>query len=66
MDLDDDEQLARVTERAREVWGREAADIWMDSANAFLGGARPVDVARLEGAERVLAALDAEALGGGA
>jgi hypothetical protein len=49
-----DEQLAQVTARAREVWSREAADIWLGSANAFLGGARPVDVARLEGAQRVV------------
>ena len=62
----DDEQLEQVTERAREVWGDVAARIWMESSNVFLGGARPVDVARLEGPERVLGTLAAEAWGGGA
>ena len=38
----------------------------MESANVFLGGARPVDVVVLEGPERVLRTLDAEAWGGGA
>lgn len=58
----DDEILAA----ARQVWGVEAAAIWLSSANAHLGGARPVDVARTAGTAPVLAALDAEAWGGGA
>ena len=61
-----DPALNLVRARASEVWSREAADIWMESANVFLGGARPVDVVVLEGPERVLRTLDAEAWGGGA
>jgi Protein of unknown function (DUF2384) len=38
----------------------------MESANAFLGGARPLDVLLTDGAARVLQALDAEMWGGAA
>jgi transcriptional regulator with XRE-family HTH domain len=58
--------LAHVYSRARLVWGGDAARIWMESANAFLGGARPVDVLLTEGAARVLQTLDAEMWGGAA
>ena len=51
--------------RARLVWGEDAARIWFESANAFLGGSRPLYVLRTDGAARVLLALDAE-MGGGA
>lgn len=58
--------LEHVYSRARLVWGGESARIWMESANAFLGGARPVDVLLTEGAARVLQTLDAEMWGGAA
>ncbi|MBS4729850.1 DUF2384 domain-containing protein [Mycobacterium sp. SM1] len=58
--------LEHVYSRARLVWGGDSARIWMESANAFLGGARPLDVLRTDGAARVLQALDAEMWGGAA
>ncbi|MCT7373125.1 MULTISPECIES: antitoxin Xre/MbcA/ParS toxin-binding domain-containing protein [Mycolicibacterium] len=59
----DDAEL--VYSRARLVWGGDTANVWLESANAFLAGSRPLDVLRTEGAARVLLALDAE-MGGGA
>lgn len=58
--------LEHVYSRARLVWGGESARIWMESANVFLGGARPLDVLLTEGAARVLQTLDAEMWGGAA
>jgi uncharacterized protein (DUF2384 family) len=58
--------LEHVYSRARLVWGGDSARIWMESANAFLGGARPLDVLLTEGAARVLQTLDAEMWGGAA
>lgn len=48
------------------VWVEEVARTWLESANAFLSGARPLDVLQTEGAVRVLEALDAEMWGGAA
>jgi hypothetical protein len=58
--------LEHVYSRARLVWGGESARVWMESANAFLGGARPLDVLLTDGPARVLQALDAEMWGGAA
>jgi hypothetical protein len=58
--------LEHVYSRARLVWGGDSARIWMESANAFLGGARPLDVLLTDGAARALQALDAEMWGGAA
>lgn len=58
--------LEHVYSRARLVWGEEAARIWLESANAFLAGARPLDVLLTDGPARVLEALDAEMWGGAA
>lgn len=58
--------LEHVYARARLVWGGDTARIWLESANAFLGGARPIDVLITEGPTRVLEALDAEMWGGAA
>lgn len=58
--------LEHVYSRARLVWGGDSARIWLESANAFLEGARPLDVLLTEGASRVLQALDAEMWGGAA
>lgn len=56
--------LDEVLARARQVWGDDAAAAWMEGCNAHLGGARPIDVLTISGAEPVLRALDAEAGGG--
>lgn len=58
--------LEHVFSRARLVWGGDSARIWLSSANAYLGGARPLDVLITEGPARVLQALDAEMWGGAA
>ncbi|NLG55918.1 MAG: DUF2384 domain-containing protein [Rhodococcus sp.] len=58
--------LEHVLARARLVWGGSAALIWLGSANAYLGGARPIDVLRLSGPAPVLEVLDAETWGGAA
>ncbi|MFT4398407.1 antitoxin Xre/MbcA/ParS toxin-binding domain-containing protein [Gordonia lacunae] len=58
--------LEAILARARLIWGPNAARIWLESPNAFLGGARPLDVLRLEGSAPVLQALDAETWGGAA
>jgi uncharacterized protein (DUF2384 family) len=42
--------LEHVYSRARLVWGGESARIWMESADVFLGGVRPLDVLLTEGA----------------
>lgn len=55
--------LEHILARARLVWGAEAAATWMESANSYLGGARPVDVLRISGSAPVLEALDAETWG---
>ncbi|MBM9468783.1 antitoxin Xre/MbcA/ParS toxin-binding domain-containing protein [Nakamurella leprariae] len=58
--------LEHVLARVRLVWAEPAAATWMTSANAHLGGARPVDVLTLRGPGPVLEALDAETWGGAA
>jgi hypothetical protein len=58
--------LEHVLARARLMWGKTAAVIWLESANSYLNGARPVDVLRLSGPSSVLESLDAEAWGGAA
>ncbi|MFQ2879747.1 antitoxin Xre/MbcA/ParS toxin-binding domain-containing protein [Mycobacterium kansasii] len=58
--------LEHVYSRARLVWGEQTARIWLESANVFLSGARPIDVLLTDGPARVLEALDAEMWGGAA
>ncbi|MEU2004844.1 antitoxin Xre/MbcA/ParS toxin-binding domain-containing protein [Rhodococcus sp. NPDC019627] len=58
--------LEHVLARARLVWGETAAHTWLESANAYLDGARPLDVLQLSGPAPVLEALDAQAWGGAA
>lgn len=58
--------VKEVIRRANEVWGSEAAKIWLDSSNSYLDGARPRDVLKLEGPDRILRILDAEMWGRGA
>lgn len=55
--------LEHVVSRARLVWGDPAATTWLESANSYLAGARPLDVLLSEGPGRVLDALDAVAAG---
>ena len=58
--------LEHVLARARLVWGEAAARTWLESANVYLDGARPIDVLQLSGPAPVLEALDAETWGGAA
>ena len=58
--------LEHVLARVRLFWDGDSALIWMNSANAHLDGARPIDVLNLRGPGPVLAALDAGAWGSGA
>lgn len=58
--------LEHIYARARLVWGKDTARIWLESNNAHLGGARPLDVLHTDGPARVLEALDAEMWGGAA
>jgi len=55
--------LSRVRARLEEVFTATVAEVWLHSPNAFLGGARPLDVLLIEGLTPVLAAIDATAAG---
>jgi hypothetical protein len=55
--------LEAVIRRALTLMTPKMAVIWMDSSNAFLDHARPVDVVVTRGAGEVLQALEAEAQG---
>jgi hypothetical protein len=57
--------LEHVFARVRLTWDGESALVWMNSGNAHLDGARPVDVLALRGPGPVLEALDAGAWGSG-
>lgn len=56
--------LDHVVARARLIWGARAVRIWMDSPNAYLHGARPIDALKADGAATLIEVLDAEAWGG--
>ncbi|MGO4205317.1 antitoxin Xre/MbcA/ParS toxin-binding domain-containing protein [Rhodococcus sp. TAF43] len=58
--------LEHVLARARLVWGETAARTWLESANVYLEGGRPIDVLQILGPAPVLEALDAETWGGAA
>jgi hypothetical protein len=58
--------LEHVLAKARLVWGEQAAQQWLVSSNAYLGGARPMDALRMQGPAVVLNALDGETWGGAA
>jgi serine/threonine protein kinase len=53
------ETVLKVVARTLEVWAPSVAADWLSSPNAYLQGARPVDVLNLGGADDVLEALDA-------
>lgn len=55
--------LDYVFARATLIWEPQVAAAWFMGSNAFLDGARPIDVLKLRGAVEVVAALDAEAGG---
>lgn len=55
--------LDYVVTRLHQVWDPEVAAVWLDSPNAHLGGATPLDVLRERGTEDVIRAIDAEAEG---
>lgn len=51
--------LDHVMGRAILVWAPEVATRWMGSSNAFLGGAKPIEVLIARGPNDVIDALDA-------
>lgn len=55
--------LDHVLSRAVLVWAPGVAVTWLESANGFLDGARPIDVLMSKGVADVIAALDATASG---
>lgn len=55
--------LDYVIVRLHQLWVPEVAEIWLQSPNAHLGGAMPLDVLRQRGAGPVVQAIDAEAEG---
>lgn len=56
--------LDHVIARANLLWQPSVVTSWLYGNNAFLEGARPVDVVKLQGATPVIAALDQELAGG--
>ncbi|MDR3201760.1 MAG: MbcA/ParS/Xre antitoxin family protein [Bifidobacteriaceae bacterium] len=55
--------LDHVMARATALWAPEVALAWLTGANAFLSGARPIDVLRSAGSRDVVSALDAALAG---
>jgi uncharacterized protein (DUF2384 family) len=55
--------LEYVMSRVAAVWHPSIARDWMTAPNAFLDGARPIDVLRMRGPTEVIAAVNAEAAG---
>lgn len=56
--------LDHVVARARLLWGdEETVTAWLNGRNAFLDGARPIDVVTLQGSGPVIEALDQETAG---
>lgn len=51
--------LDHVLARAQLLWEPDVALTWLESPNAFLDNARPIDVALTQGAGDVLEAIDA-------
>ena len=50
-----------IWDRATDEMNPEDARIWLESANAHLGGATPLTVLETRGPAEVITALDAEA-----
>lgn len=56
--------LEHVVTRARLLWrDEETVSSWLNGRNAFLDGARPIDVIALHGSGPVIEALDQETAG---
>ena len=56
--------LEYVVARARLLWSDdETVNLWLNGRNAFLGGARPIDVIMTRGVSPVADALDQEMAG---
>ncbi len=51
--------LDYVVARAEMVWPTDVALEWLEGANSYLDGARPIDVLKLRGPTEVIDALDA-------
>jgi uncharacterized protein (DUF2384 family) len=56
--------LAAVLRRALLLWEPEVARIWLESSNAYLDHARPIDVVMSRGPSEVIEALDSALAGG--
>ena len=56
--------LDHVIARASLLWQPSVISSWLNGSNAFLGGARPIDVLRTTGSAPVIDALDQELAGG--
>ena len=55
--------LDHIIARLQLVWDGEVIGDWLEGSNAFLDGARPIDVLRANGSVQVLEAIEAEASG---
>ena len=56
--------LDHVIARAGLLWKPTVIGAWLNGSNAFLDGARPIDVLRTTGSAPVIDALDQELAGG--
>jgi len=52
--------LDYVVARLHQLWTPDVAAMWLESPNAHLGGAVPLNVLRLRGPGEVIQAIDAE------
>jgi len=55
--------LDHVVGRLLLVWDKSVIGDWLLGRNAFLGGARPIDVLAMKGAAQVMEAIEAESAG---
>jgi hypothetical protein len=55
--------LDHIIARLQLIWDDEVIGDWLEGVNAFLDGARPIDVLRVNGSVPVLEAIEAEAEG---
>lgn len=55
--------LDHIIARLLLVWDESVIGDWLEGSNAFLDGARPIDVLRTRGSTEVVEAIEAEAAG---
>ena len=55
--------LDHIVARLLLLWAPEVIGDWLEGSNAFLDGARPIDVLRMRGSVEVLEAIESEASG---